>query len=132
MEVGWVSVPLAESLLISGPVLVFFRFTTGTAQNNWKMNGFQARLWVQRGGSDVFGPFYSNFGNGWISIGPVALTFPRVEFVLEDGDQIRIELFGHLQLRDGDDGGGRPWINWGPGGGPYWSLAYFPGTIQAL
>ena len=131
-EVGWVSVPLAESLLIAGPAQVFIRFTTGTAEANWLRNGFQARMWVQRGGVDIFGPFYSNWGNGWISIGPVTLTFPYVEFALADGDQIRIELYGHLLLAYGIDGGGRPWINWGPGGGPYWSLAYFPGTIQAL
>jgi hypothetical protein len=132
-EVGWVSVPLAETVsLIAGPAQVFIRFTTGSAQNNWQWNGFQARMWVERGGVDVYGPFLSNWGNGWISIGSVTLTFPYVEFMLADGDQIRIELYGHLLLASGSDGGGRPWVNWGAGGGPYWSLAYFPGTIQAL
>jgi hypothetical protein len=130
-EVEWDSVPLLASLPIQGPATVFIRFATGTAENNWALNGFQARMWVIRGGVPVYGPFLSNFGNGWISIGPVQLTFPLVDFTLQDNDTIRIGLFGHLKLTSGSDGGGRPWINWGPGGGPYWSLAFFPGTIQA-
>jgi hypothetical protein len=107
-EKSWLTLPLAATEII-GLMTVTFLSKGGTG-DKWAHQGVMAKIFLVRGGVDVkqANTAYAATNGGFAGSSISMTTTGAVAWVVEDGDKIRVEVWGRLALHsgylDGNDG----------------------------